>query len=210
MRAFFSRISDPRYKVDTVVWFQSGHAPHGTLKPCLGFKEKVGRLIGRISRQGAIEMSNAHTKKPAPTPDKHSPHSAGGHALNRLFSHFAQTAAHAAGTPKALLLATVSIILWAATGPLFGYSDTWQLVINTATTIITFLMVFLIQNTQNRDSMALQVKLGELIIAMKGAENSFAAVEELSEEELERLHKDLLARAEAASNVLEVRRAKKR
>jgi low affinity Fe/Cu permease len=154
-------------------------------------------------------MTKAHTKKPALTSDRHSPHSADGHALNRFFSHFAQTAAHAAGTPTAFLLATVSIILWAATGPLFGYSDTWQLVINTATTIITFLMVFLIQNTQNRDSMALQLKLGELIIAMKGAENSIAAVEELSEEELERLHKDLHARAQAARDVLEVRRGKK-
>jgi low affinity Fe/Cu permease len=114
------------------------------------------------------------------------------------------------GTPAAFLLATASIILWAAVGPLFGYSDTWQLVINTATTVITFLMVFLIQNTQNRDSIALQVKLSELIIAMKGAENSFAGVEELSEDELERLHKDLLARAQAANDVLKVRRDRKR
>ena len=155
-------------------------------------------------------MTKTHTKNPALTQDRHSPHSAGGHALNRFFSHFAQTAAHAAGTPTAFLLATVSIILWAVTGPLFGYSDTWQLVINTATTIITFLMVFLIQNTQNRDSIALQVKLGELIIAMKGAENSFAAVEELSEEELEHLHKDLLTRAQTANEVLNVRRGRKR
>ena len=155
-------------------------------------------------------MTKAHTKKPALSPDRHSPHSAGGHALNRLFSHFAQTAAHAAGTPTAFLLATTSVILWAATGPFFGFSDTWQLVINTATTIITFLMVFLIQSTQNRDSIALQVKLSELIIAMKGAENSFAAVEELSEEELERLHKELLSHAQVASDVLEVRRGKKR
>ena len=151
-------------------------------------------------------MTKAHTNKSAHTPDKHAPHTAGGHALNRYFAQFAQTAAHAAGTPTAFLLATVSIILWAATGPLFGYSDTWQLVINTATTIITFLMVFLIQNTQNRDSMALQVKLGELIIAMKGAENSFAAVEQLSEDELEQLHKDLCARADAANNELATRR----
>jgi len=153
-------------------------------------------------------MSKAHTKKLAPTPNGHGPHS-NGHAFHRFFGHFAQTAAHAAGTPTAFLLATVSIILWAATGPLFGFSDTWQLVVNTATTIITFLMVFLIQNTQNRDSVALQVKLGELIIAMKGAENSFAAVEELSEEELEQLHKDLLTRAQATSNALQDRRGRK-
>jgi low affinity Fe/Cu permease len=83
-------------------------------------------------------------------------------------------------------------------------------VINTATTIITFLMVFLIQNTQNRDSMALQVKLAELIIAMKGAENRIATVEDLSEEELEQLHKDLCTRAQATSDALNVRRGKKR
>ena len=119
-------------------------------------------------------------------------------------------AARAAGSPAAFLLATASIIIWAVTGPVFRYSDTWQLVINTATTIITFLMVFLIQNTQNRDSLALQVKLAELIIAMKGAENRFAAVEELSDQELEQLHEDLSARAQATSNALNVRRSKKR
>ncbi len=119
-------------------------------------------------------------------------------------------AARATGSPAAFLIATVFILVWAATGSAFGYSDTWQLVINTATTIITFLMVFLIQNTQNRDSMALQVKLSELIIAMKGAENRFAAVEELSDQELEQLHKDLSARAQATSDALNVRRSKKR
>ena len=119
-------------------------------------------------------------------------------------------AARATGSPAAFLIATAFIIVWAATGPAFGYSDTWQLVINTATTIITFLMVFLIQNTQNRDTMALQVKLSELIIAMKGAENRFAAVEELSDQELEQLHKDLSARAQATSDALNVRRSKKR
>jgi low affinity Fe/Cu permease len=154
-------------------------------------------------------MTKAHTKKLASTPNGHGPHS-NSHAFNRFFAHFAQTAAHAAGTPTAFLLASVSIILWAALGPLFGFSDTWQLVVNTATTIITFLIVFLIQNTQNRDSVALQVKLGELIIAMKGAENSIAAVEELSEEELEQLHKDLLTRAQATSDALQDRRGRKR
>jgi low affinity Fe/Cu permease len=119
-------------------------------------------------------------------------------------------AARAAGSPAAFLIATTFIVVWAATGPAFGYSDTWQLVINTATTIITFLMVFLIQNTQNRDTMALQVKLAELIIAMKGAENRIAAVEELSDQELERLHNDLSARAQATSDALNVRRGKKR
>ena len=83
------------------------------------------------------------------------------------------------------------MIVWALTGPLFGYSDTWQLVINTSTTIVTFLMVFLIQNTQNRDTMALQLKLSELILAISEAENRFAKAEDLSDEELEELHQEL-------------------
>ena len=78
--------------------------------------------------------------------------------------------------------------MWAITGPLFHYSDTWQLVINTGTTIITFLMVFLIQNTQNRDTLALQIKLSELIVAMKGADNKLAAIDDATDEELERAH----------------------
>jgi len=98
--------------------------------------------------------------------------------------------------------------MWAASGPLFHYSDTWQLVINTSTTIITFLMVFLIQNTQNRDTMALQVKLAELIIAVQGAHNRLATAEDLSEEELERLHKQYCSKADSAWETLEQRRAR--
>src|SRR4051812_28367263 len=100
-------------------------------------------------------------KKTVLTPNRKHPEtsSAQDHGFRRLFSRFAHAAARAAGSPAAFLLATTFIIIWAVTGPLFGFSDTWQLVINTATTIITFLMVFLIQNTQNRDSLALQVKL---------------------------------------------------
>ena len=128
--------------------------------------------------------------------------------FRRYFSHFSHAVAHAAGTPAAFLIATLTILVWAATGPLFHYSDTWQLVINTGTTIVTFLMVFLIQNTQNRDTMALQLKLAELIIAMKGAKNSLATVEDLTEEELEDLHKELCARADAAHEVLSSRRGR--
>jgi low affinity Fe/Cu permease len=135
-----------------------------------------------------------------------STHGQNGNALSKAFSRFSHATAHAAGTPAAFLIATVTILIWAVSGPLFGYSDTWQLVINTGTTIVTFLMVFLIQNTQNRDTMALQLKLSELIIAMKGAKNSLATVEDLSEEELEDLHKDLCARADAANNELSTRR----
>jgi len=110
------------------------------------------------------------------------------------------------GTATAFALATVTILIWAITGPIFQFSDTWQLVINTGTTIVTFLMVFLIQHTQNRDTLALQLKLAELIIAMKGAENSVATIEDLPEEQLEELHKKLCARADAAGEELESRR----
>ena len=87
-------------------------------------------------------------------------------------------------TRPCFCVAVAVVLVWIVTGPIFHYSDTWQLVINTGTTIVTFLMVFLIQNTQNRDTMALQLKLSELVLAMKGAQNKFAAVEDLSDEEL--------------------------
>jgi low affinity Fe/Cu permease len=132
----------------------------------------------------------------------------GGHH-NEWFSRFAHEAARLAGKPAAFILAVAAIVIWAVTGPLFGYSDTWQLIINTSTTIVTFLMVFLIQNTQNRDQLALQVKLSELIIAVKGAENQLAAAEDLTEEDLERLHQEFRARAEATLQSLEQRRAGK-
>jgi low affinity Fe/Cu permease len=92
------------------------------------------------------------------------------------------------GKPAAFLTALGVVLVWAITGPLFHYSDTWQLVINTGTTIVTFLMVFLIQNTQNRDTLALQIKLSELIVAMKGADNKLAAIDDATDEELERAH----------------------
>ena len=118
------------------------------------------------------------------------------------FSKFAHLTAHAAGSPLTFLMALSSIMIWATLGPVFGYSDTWQLVINTGTTIVTFLMVFLIQNTQNRDTMAVQLKLSELIIAMRGAKNSIAMVEELSEADLERLHKQYCLHAESMERAL--------
>jgi len=98
------------------------------------------------------------------------------------------------GKPVAFLLAFATVVIWAVTGPLFHYSDTWQLVINTGTTVITFLMVFLIQNTQNRDTLALQVKLSELILAMKDADNRIAAIEESSDEELQTAHEEIKER----------------
>jgi low affinity Fe/Cu permease len=103
------------------------------------------------------------------------------------FSRLASRVASVAGHPKAFALACLVIAGWAATGPLFRWSDTWQLVINTGTTIVTFLMVFLIQNTQNRDAKAMQLKLDELIRAVEGAHNALLDIEELTEEELNRI-----------------------
>jgi low affinity Fe/Cu permease len=105
-------------------------------------------------------------------------------ADKRFFIRFAEKTAHYAGTATAFLLAFSIVIVWGLTGPLFGFSDTWQLVINTGTTIVTFLMVFLIQNSQYRDSKAMQLKLDELIRAASGAHTVLLDIEELSEAEL--------------------------
>ncbi|HXK34808.1 MAG TPA: low affinity iron permease family protein [Dehalococcoidia bacterium] len=107
-----------------------------------------------------------------------------------IFRRFAHHASVGVGSPYAFVAASLVVVLWAVSGPVFAFSDTWQLVINTGTTIVTFLMVFLIQNTQNRDSRAIHLKLDELIHAAHGARDRMIDVEELSDEELGRLQKE--------------------
>ena len=129
-------------------------------------------------------------------------------SMANLYTRFAKSAAQFCGRPKVFVLAVLVIVAWVITGPLFGFSDTWQLVINTGTTIITFLMVFLIQNTQNRDTEAIQVKLDELIRATQGAHNALLDLEDMEEEELEEFRRRyqalaLTARARKAGGAID-------
>jgi low affinity Fe/Cu permease len=119
-----------------------------------------------------------------------------GGGFSQLFGDIANRTSQAAGRALTFLIAALVVLVWAATGPLFQYSDTWQLVINTGTTIVTFLMVFLIQNSQNRDSAAIQVKLDELI-RVSMAHNSFVGIEHLTDDELEEIRRKCERRAEA-------------
>ena len=120
--------------------------------------------------------------------------------LDRIFTAVASRIAFFAGQPAAFVIALALIVIWGVTGPIFGYSDTWQLVVNTATTIITFLMVFLIQNSQNRDGAAMQAKLDELLRAVEAARNEFIGIEHLTDQEIEKirdaLEKECSARAD--------------
>lgn len=149
----------------------------------------------------------AKSKKRTADATPRDPHAADKHMhpVTRTFAHFAQKIAAWSGHPVTFLLAVGIVVTWVVSGPLFGFSDTWQLVINTGTTIVTFLMVFLIQNTQNRDTLAMQIKLSELVLAMKGAEDKFATIEDLSDEQLQALHADCKARAELTAAKLESR-----
>jgi low affinity Fe/Cu permease len=122
------------------------------------------------------------------------------------FTAFAKWTAHASGRPATFFIAAAVIVVWAFTGPLFQFSDTWQLVINTGTTIVTFLMVFLIQCTQNRDSEAIQVKLDEIIRAIGNAKNELLDLEELEEDELNRIKSTYEEMARAARHELRVKK----
>lgn len=125
-------------------------------------------------------------------------------SMNKLFNQLAKWASRTTGKPLTFILALLTIIVWGTSGPLFGFNETWQLVINTSTTIITFLMIFLIQNTQNRDTAAIHIKLDELIRAMEGAHNALLDLEELEDHELDRLRDDYEALAAKAREDLKL------
>jgi low affinity Fe/Cu permease len=129
--------------------------------------------------------------------------------MDKLFAKFANATSRAAGSPIAFLLCMASVVVWAGTGPMFKYSETWQLVINTGTTIVTFLMVFLIQNTQNRDGAAIQTKLDELIRS-SDAEDEFMGIEKLTDKELDRLHAKCTRAALNSQRILEKAEAERK
>ena len=158
-------------------------------------KKKASRP--RRSQSHAAKSGNPHERE------------ADGRNHQGIFTRAAIAIAHFAGRPVAFLTAAALIIIWGISGPLFGFSDTWQLVINTSTTIVTFLMVFLIQNTQNRDTSAIQIKLAELILRLDGTDNKLATAEDLSDEELEQVHRQFEQRAEAVHKSLKRRRGGK-
>ena len=145
----------------------------------------------------AIDMAKAESKpRKKAGPQKSGDASSAGGGISRIFGDIANHISQAAGRASVFILAAGTIIVWGLTGPLFQYSDTWQLVINTGTSVITFLMVFLIQNSQNRDSAAIQVKLDELI-RVSTAHNSFVGIEHLTDDELEDIRIKCERRAEA-------------
>lgn len=129
--------------------------------------------------------------------------------FDQLFTKVANTVAVAAGKPTTFILCVAIVVIWAFSGPVFGFTDTWQLIINTGTTIVTFLMVFLIQNTQNRDSVAIQAKLDELVRVSNG-KNAFIGIEHLTEEEVEKFRKQCEDAAKRADKELKNRTAQKK
>ncbi len=147
-------------------------------------KSSAGATTRRIDDSSE---NRRHEKRPQSPMERAARNANRPATLNDGFRKFAHKTSALAGTPWAFLIALLIIVVWAFLGPIFGFSDTWQLVVNTATTIVTFLMVFLIQNTQNRDAHAIHLKLDELIYAVKGAHNNLINLENLSDEELAKL-----------------------
>jgi len=123
--------------------------------------------------------------------------------MNEIFRKFANKISEIVGSPWAFITAVAIIVVWAISGPIFGFSDTWQLVINTGTTIITFLMVFLIQNTQNRDAKAIHLKLDELLRGVEGARTSMVDLEDLSDEDLKKLQNEFQRLREHSPNLVD-------
>lgn len=156
------------------------------VQPCF-MDSAVENLLSHVGP--IMQKSNA----PSPideldtVPDTSSPAYAGHHPLTRLFDRFASLVTRWAGSPAAFCLAVLTVVAWIVTGPIFHYSDGWQLVINTGTTIVTFLMVFLIQQSQNKDSVALHLKLNELLSSHRAADNYLIGIEDAAEDELRRL-----------------------
>src|SRR6187200_1713930 len=142
-----------------------------------------------------MKTNNGAGAKKSTIQDKRIPHSKA-----TFFDRIATATTRAAGRPAATIIAFSIIAIWGLTGPIFGFSDTWQLVINTGTTIVTFLMVFIIQQSQNKDTMAIQLKLNELIASQKTASNRLVDIEDLSEKELETLKRFYITLSELAQN----------
>ncbi|SDD17071.1 low affinity iron permease family protein [Paraburkholderia lycopersici] len=149
------------------------------------------------------KQSNRHSTadRLAAVPDSSSPAYAGQHPLSRAFDSFAAVVTRWAGSPFAFGAALASVVLWIVAGPVFRYSEGWQLVINTGTTIVTFLMVFLIQQSQNKDSVALHLKLNELLAANRSASNTLIGIEDASEEDLRRIADAYLKLAKRAGQM---------
>ncbi|MBC8107646.1 MAG: low affinity iron permease family protein [Anaerolineae bacterium] len=137
--------------------------------------------------------ANASDRKPSASPSTNEIDAPHGNTVKEAFRLFSATIAHAVGHPLAFAIAVAVVVGWALTGPHFKYSDTWQLVINTGTTIVTFLMVFLIQNTQNRDSRAIHLKLDELIHGVRGARNTMVDLENCTDDEIARFEQEFHA-----------------
>jgi len=154
-------------------------------------------LMQETSESTMASKQRQRQAKPEETAEDNAQPTRKSNAISKFFDHFAAHVTHWAGSPIAFGMALCAVLLWAITGPVFGYSETWQLVVNTGTTIVTFLMVFLIQQNQNKDSRALHLKLDDLLLAMKGADEQLVDAEQLDEDKLLALAAACTARARA-------------